>query len=325
MLGRQITWSLFPLSSSRGLQSPPYVHTQASLLTRTDTSPVLLAAFWMLGTLTSLLALAIAARELSDTISTMQMITVRNAVSLLILCVLLQAGGWHQLKTGQPYVHLVRAVSHLVAQYAWIFGIAAIPITEVFALEFTGPVWTVVIASVLLGEKINRFRILTLAMGVIGVLVILRPGFRDPDPVMFIVIFSALCFALANVLTKKLVAGNSPLNIIFYVCIIQFLLTVIPTTFVWVTPGATEWFWMAVMGVVSITAHYSFARAFAYADAMVVIPMDFLRLPLAAILAWILYSEGLDLFVLAGALIMFSGNFINILAEKKLLAKNAVK
>ena len=290
-------------------------------LPRSETSPVLLAAFWMVGTLTSLLTMAIAARELSDTITTVQMITVRNAVSFIIICFLLQAGGWRQLQTQQPVTHFVRAVSHLVAQYAWIFGIAAIPITEVFALEFTGPVWTVVIASVLLGEKLNRFRVLTLVMGVIGVLVILRPGFRDPDPVMFIVIFSALCFALANVLTKKLVAGNSPLNIIFYVCVIQFLITVIPTLSVWVAPAPLEWLWMSVMGVVSITAHYSFARAFSYADAMVVIPMDFLRLPLAAILGWILYREGLDLFVVAGALIMFAGNFINVLAEKKLLAQ----
>ena len=272
----------------------------------------------MLGTLTSLLALAIAARELSDTISTMQMITVRNAASLLILCVLLQAGGWHQLKTRQPLVHLVRAVSHLIAQYAWIFGIAAIPITEVFALEFTGPVWTVVIASVLLGEKINRFRILTLVMGIIGVLVILRPGFRDPDPVMFVVIFSALCFALANVLTKKLVANNSPLNIIFYVTVIQFAMTVVPAWRVWVEPEMVEWIWMVVMGIVSVTAHYSFARAFYYADAMVVIPMDFLRLPLAGIVGWVLYNEGLDPFVIVGALIMFTGNFININAEKKM-------
>ena len=290
---------------------------------RAETSPVILAALWMTGTLTSLLTLAIAARELSDTITTMQMITVRNAFSFILICMLLQASGWQQLKTTQPVTHLVRSVSHLVAQYAWIFGLATIPMTEVFALEFTGPVWSVVIASLVLGEKINRFRVLTLVMGVIGVLVILRPGFRNPEPAMFIVIFSALCFAMANVLTKKLVVNNSPLNIIFYVCTIQFLITLIPTLQVWVTPVAREWLWMAVMGVVSITAHYSFARAFSYADAMVVIPMDFLRLPLAAIVGWFLYAEGLDIFVMVGAVIMFSGNFINILAEKKLIAQNS--
>lgn len=270
----------------------------------------------MMGTLTSLLALAIAARELSDTISTLQMITVRNAVSFLLICLLLSGSGWQQIKTRQPLTHGLRAVSHLVAQYAWIVALAAIPMTEVFALEFTGPVWTVVIASLLLGEQINRFRILTLVLGVIGVVIILRPGFRNPDPAMFIVIFSALCFALANGLTKKLVADNTPLSIIFYVAAIQFLITVIPTGFVWVSPNLREWGLMALMGVVSITAHYSFARAFSYADAMIVIPMDFLRLPLAAIIGWLLYREGLDLFVIVGALIMFTGNFINILAEK---------
>jgi len=285
-------------------------------LTDSSRSPVILAALWMIGTLTSLLALAIAARELSDTISTLQMITVRNAVSFLLICMLLMRSGWHQVRTRQAFTHGLRAISHLVAQYAWIFGLASIPMTEVFSLEFTGPVWSVIIASVLLGEKINRFRILTLLLGIVGVIVILRPGFRDPDPAMFIVIFSALCFALANVLTKKLVADNTPLNIIFYVTAIQFLITVIPTAFIWVTPNLREWGLMALMGVVSITAHYSFARAFSYADAMIVIPMDFLRLPLAAIIGWVLYREGLDIFVVIGALIMFTGNFINILAEK---------
>lgn len=272
----------------------------------------------MCGTLTSLLILAISARELSATISTVQMITVRNAVSFLLIAFLLQASGWGQIRTKQPGLHIVRSISHLVAQFAWIFGLASIPMTEVFALEFTGPVWTVIIAALLLGEKINRYRILTLVLGFVGVLIILRPGFRDPDPAMFIVIVSAICFALANVLTKKLVANNSPLSIIFYVTVIQFAITVIPAWSVWVDPVLVEWLWMVVMGIVSVTAHYSFARAFAYADAMVVIPMDFLRLPLAGIMGWVLYNEGIDPFVVAGALIMFTGNFINISAEKKL-------
>ncbi|MGA0935618.1 MAG: DMT family transporter [Pseudohongiellaceae bacterium] len=291
-------------------------------MTHPDRSPVILAAAWMIGTLTSLLLMAVAARELSATIPRSQMINVRNIISLVILCVLLQHSGWQQLRTRQPYSHLARSVSHLLAQYAWIFGLASIPMTEVFALEFTGPVWSVLIASVLLVEKINLYRTLTLVLGIIGVLVILRPGFRELDPAMFVVILSALCFALANVLTKRLVAHNTPLSIIFYVCLIQCLLTLLPAWRSWVTPVTVEWAWMAVMGVVSITAHYCFARAFSLADAMVVIPMEFLRLPLAAVLAWFLYREGLDWFVMLGALIMFTGNFMNVLAEKKRLAHN---
>lgn len=271
----------------------------------------------MAGTLTSLLMIAIAARELSDTISTMQIVNLRNAISFFLICIALQLGGWRQLRTQQGGIHFVRNVSHLIAQYAWIVALAAIPMAEVFALEFTGPVWTVIIASVLLGEKINRYRVLTLVLGFIGVLIILRPGFRDPDPILFLVIFSALCFALANVLTKKLVKQNSPLNIIFYMTVVQFSLTLIPSLADWVVPDTREWILIGIMGVTSISAHYCFARAFACADAMVVIPMDFLRLPLAGIMGWVLYQENIDLFVVAGALVMFSGNFINIVAENK--------
>jgi drug/metabolite transporter (DMT)-like permease len=214
-------------------------------------------------------------------------------------------------------VHLVRNISHLIAQYAWIMALAAIPIAEVFALEFTGPVWTVIIASVLLGEQINRYRILTLVMGLIGVLIILRPGFQDPNPALFLVIFSALCFSLANVLTKKLVTTNSPLSIIFHMSVIQFMITAYPSWSAWVSPSPVEWVWLVVMGTVSITAHFCFAKAFSHADAMVVIPMDFLRLPLAAIMGWILYRETMDIFVVIGAVTMFTGNFINITAERK--------
>jgi drug/metabolite transporter (DMT)-like permease len=274
----------------------------------------------MAGTLTSLLMLAIAARELSDTIATVQMINVRNAVSFLLVCIALKFTGWHQLKTGQPGSHLVRNISHLVAQYAWIVALATIPMAEVFALEFTGPVWTVLIAATLLGEKINRYRMLTLVLGLVGVLIILRPGFRNPDPALFLVIFSALCFSLANVMTKKLITHNSALCIIFYMTVIQFVITLVPAWSAWVTPDQREWIWLTVMGVVSITAHFCFARAFSYADAMVVIPMDFLRLPLAAIMGWLLYNESMDPFVIAGALVMFSGNIINIHAERKLHA-----
>lgn len=271
----------------------------------------------MVGTLTSLLTLAIAARELSATISTVQMINVRNAVSFLLICIPLQFSGWGQLRTTRLRTHVVRNVSHLVAQYAWIAALAVLPIAEVFSLEFTGPVWTVVIASVLLGESINRYRVLTLVLGLVGVLIILRPGFQDPDPALFLVIFSALCFSLANVLTKKLVADNSPLAIIFYMSVIQFALTAWPAWSAWVDPAPVQWAWLAVMGVVSITAHFCFAKAFFHADAMVVIPMDFLRLPLAAIIGWLLYRETLDIFVVIGAVTMFSGNFINIAAERR--------
>ena len=271
----------------------------------------------MLGALTSLLILAVSARELSDQITTVQIINLRNGISFLIIAVILQIRGWQQIRTTQLTLHFVRNTAHLAAQYAWIVGLASIPIAEVFALEFTGPVWTVIFAALLLGESINRYRIITLIMGFIGALIILRPGFQVIDPAMLFVIFSAMSFSLAHVLTKKLVSGNSALNIIFYMTTIQFLLTLWPTTQVWVLPSPGDWLWILLMGTVSITAHYSFVRAFSLADAMIVIPLDFLRLPLAALVGYLFYQEGLDMFVLLGAIIMFSGNLINIIAEKR--------
>lgn len=302
----------FSRRPEKGVESPLFRSDYAM-----NRSPVLIAALWMLGALMSLIMLAVSARQLAAHMGIFEILFLRSAASLVLVLPLLRRRGLGQLRSLSLGTHLVRNTAHLGAQFAWITGLASLSLAEVFALEFTGPIWAALIAAFLLGERLTRFRVLSLAMGMIGVLVMVRPGFNEIHPAIFVVLASAVLFALANVLTKKLVVRDSPLSIIFWMTAMHLVMSAAPAALNWTPPTLADLPWVLAMAVVSITAHFCLSKAFAQADAMVVAPLDFLRLPLAAVVGWVLYQEGLDWFVMLGALVMFTGNLVNLWAERR--------
>jgi len=138
--------------------------------------PGIHAALWMSGALVSFSAMAIAGRQLSVELTTFQILFFRSLGGLAVLAALLQRSGWAQVRTHVFGTHLLRNVVHFGGQYAWFYGIALIPLTEVFAIEFTVPIWTAILATVFLGERMSGLRALAVALGFVGILVILRSG-----------------------------------------------------------------------------------------------------------------------------------------------------
>ena len=271
----------------------------------------------MSGTLVSFMAMAIGGRELSAQLSTFQILFFRSIIGLLIVGFLLWRGNWRQILTKHLRIHILRNISHFGGQFGWFYGIAFIPLAEVFALEFTVPVWTAVLATLLLREQITRARVAAIIFGVLGVFLILRPGLAVISPAALAVLGSAFCYALSHTLTRRLALVDTPLTILFYMTIIQLPLGFVTSIFDWTTPSLALLPWIIVVGVAALSGHYCMARALAIADAIVVVPLDFLRLPLIAAVGFLFYSESLDWFVLAGGIVMFTGNFLNIQAEKK--------
>ncbi|MGB9442596.1 MAG: DMT family transporter [Desulfobacterales bacterium] len=284
---------------------------------QTNQNHAVMAALWMSGTLASFMAMAVGGRELAGQLSTFQILFFRSVIGCLIVGFLLWCGNWRQILTKQLRVHLLRNIAHFGGQFGWFYGIALIPLAEVFALEFTVPVWTAVLATVLLREQITRARVGAIILGVLGVFLILRPGLAVISPASLVVLGSAFCYALSHTLTRRLALVDTPLTILFYMTIIQLPLGLVTSIFDWMTPSLAMLPWIMVVGVAALSGHYCMARALAIADAIVVVPMDFLRLPLIAAVGFLFYGESLDWFVLAGGVVMFSGNFLNIQAEKK--------
>jgi drug/metabolite transporter (DMT)-like permease len=196
-----------------------------------------------------------------------------------------------------------------------VYAISLLPLATVFAIEFTMPVWAAVLAMIFLGERLNQGRIVMLALGVVGVLVMLRPGLAVIQPAALVMLVGAFAYASTMVATKRLSGHDSAFAILFYMAVIQLPLALVPALPQWVWPGLRDLPWVLALGVVGLSAHYCMTRAFRLADAMVVVPIDFLRLPLIAVVGALLYGERLDLVIMVGAAVIFAGTFYSIRRE----------
>lgn len=269
------------------------------------------------GALVSFMAMAVSARELSAELGTFQILFIRSLIGLLVLTLLLSRSGWHQLATANVGLHFARNIAHYAGQFGWFYAIAFIPLAAVFAIETTTPIWTAVFAVLLLGERITRARFTAIFLGFAGVLLILRPGTAVIHPAAVAALLGAVAFGLSITLTKKLAARDTPMAILFYMALIQLPLGLLPATFNWVNPALPLWPWLIVVGLTSLTAHYCMVRALAIADATVVIPMDFLRLPLISLVGFVMYNERIEWFLFAGAALVLAGNLVNVRAEQR--------
>ncbi len=275
-------------------------------------TPILTALLWMMGALASFTLMAISGRELSAELNTFQILAYRSAVGVLVASALISVYGWGQVRGIKFKMHLFRNVIHFAAQYGWFYGLAVISLTEVFAIEFTVPIWTAILAMLFLGERVTLLRLIAIGLGFIGVLIVLRPGVSEVGIASLAVLGAAVGYAAAHTTTRFLTQHDSVLAIIFYMSVIQLPLGVIPALDGWVWPSTAMWGWVAVVGVSGLSAHYALARALKLADASVVVPMDFMRLPLVAVVGYLVYGEIIDVWVGVGAAIICIGIYINL-------------
>jgi len=281
--------------------------------------PASIAALWMVGTLVSFMTMAIGGRELSDELSTFQILFFRSVIGLLVISFLLHRRGWQQVRTPAISIHFIRNLAHYCGQFGWFYGLAFIPLAEVFAIEFTVPVWTALLAVFFLGERLTVPRMIAIGLGIVGMLIILRPGLEVMKPAALAVLGGAICYAISHIKTKKLAHIDTPLCILFYMTVIQLPLGLIPALYDWKTPSVDAWPWILMVGLTAMSAHYCLTRAMKLIDATVVVSMDFLRLPLIAAVGFLFYGEPLEWAVLIGALVMLIGNYISNRAEKRRL------
>ena len=129
------------------------------------------------------------------------------------------------------------------------------------------------------------------------------------------VLFAAACYATAHVTTKRLTRTDGPLPVLFWMCAIQLPMGLIGAIPGWTWPAAGDLVPLTAVGVFSLAAHYCFTRALSLADATVVIPIDFLRLPLIAVVGFVLYAEPFDPFVLGGGGLILAGTYASLRYE----------
>lgn len=280
---------------------------------------LLRAVLWMSAALTSFSVLAVGARELADDLNTFQILFYRGLVALAILVPVIAWTNRRFFITRQSKWHLLRHSAHFVGQAAWFYALGVLPLAEVFAIEFTVPIWTAMMATLLMGERLHHGRLVAVILGVIGMLVILRPGLGILHPAALILLGGTVCYGLAHTLTRKLSFKDHTLTILFYMTVMQLPMSLSLGGSEWQRPSADTLPWIALIGITGLTAHYCMTRALAVADVTLVIPIDFLRLPLIAAVGYVLYNEQLDSLLVLGAIIMLSGNIYSLHHEQKRL------
>ena len=271
------------------------------------------AAAWMSGWLAAMVVIAVAGREAARTLSVFQIMEMRSVIGLMLLVPLVHAaGGLAAMRTLRPGTHVARNVVHYAAQFGWFFALTLIPIAQVVAIEFTMPVWTAILAVAFLGERVGTLRVVAVVLGLIGVTVIVRPGLDHVDPGQLIALAAAVGFSIAFVLVKSLTATERPVAIIFWMLVIQSAIGLVPAIVVWRAPAASAWPWIVVIAICGTYSHYCMAQALRHAPATVIVPMDFLRVPLTAAAGWWVYAERIDTFTVIGAGVILCANLVNL-------------
>jgi drug/metabolite transporter (DMT)-like permease len=273
------------------------------------------AALWMAGWLGLMLIVAVAGREATRELNVFQIAAMRSILGFFMLYPLVRVnGGLAAMRTSRPLQHLGRNLIHYAAGLGWFFALTLIPLGEVVSIEFTMPIWTAILAASFLGERMTAAKIAAIALGVVGVLVIVRPETGQINPGQLIALAAAVGFGISVAMMKSLTRTESTLAIIFWMLVIQSAAGFFPALYVWKWPSAYAFGWIVVIAFCGTFSHYCMARAMLHADATVVLPMDFLRVPLTAAAGWLIYSERLDMFTVLGAALILTGNLLNLRA-----------
>jgi drug/metabolite transporter (DMT)-like permease len=289
---------------------------------RTPSKPM--AALWMAGWLAQMLMIAVAGREALRELNVFQLILIRSSIGILLLYPLIhRAGGVAAVKTQRLPQHIARNIIHFGAQLGWFFALTLIPIGQVVAIEFTMPIWTAIVAAMFLGERITVWKVAAIVLGLVGVVTIVRPATGEINPGQLIALGAAVGFGISIAMVKSLTRTEQTVTIVFYMAAVQIAGSLLPGLYAWTWPSPTAWGWAIVVAFCGTFSHYCMTRAMLYADATVVVPMDFLRVPLTALVGWLLYSERLDALTVLGAALILTGNLVNLRATAPLPARAA--
>lgn len=272
----------------------------------------------MTGALLSFSAMAVSVRVLAGTLSVMEILALRAGLGLLVMVGLAAARAdlRSTLASRHPLLHLFRNSVHVASSYLWASSLLLIPMAMTFALEFTTPAWTLLLAAPVLGERMTASRIGAVVLGLLGVLVILRPGLAAVQPGALLALAAAFGFAITLIATKKLTRTDLPFAIIFWMMLIQFCLALLASDPLFAARlDRSQMPAVIAIGLAGLASHYCLTRAFRAGDAGVVVPLDFMRIPLIAVVGWWLYGEPLDGFVFLGAALILCGILWNLRSE----------
>ena len=278
------------------------------------------AAYWMIGAMFSFSMMAISGRELGGDLDTFEIMTYRSLIGIMIvLFFIIYNKSYFEINIKKLKLHFIRNIFHFTGQNLWFFAVIYIPLSQLFAFEFTVPIWVAVLAPILLKEKLTFVRFLAVFTGFVGILIVARPNFSSLDPALIAAALCAIGFAVASITTKALTRTDSITCILFWLTVMQFTFGIVCAGIDGQIdyPKGVELIWVLIVGICGLGAHFCLTRALELAPALIVAPLEFLRLPFITIIGYFVYNESLESFIIFGAILVLLANLINIRAENK--------
>ncbi|MGB7317307.1 MAG: DMT family transporter [Planktotalea sp.] len=287
---------------------------------KTGLAPELRAAIWMIGSILSFSFMAVAGRWLADGYDTFEIMLYRSLTGMVVVFIAASMfGTLGQVTRASAPLQLLRNLFHFAGQNLWFFALTIIPLAQVFALEFTSPIWVVILSPLLLGERLTRPRVIAAVLGFIGILLVTRPGATPINIGIIAAALSAICFALTGMMSKRLTRSETLTCIMVYLTVTQAVFGLICAGYDGeiAIPTLQSAPLLILVGLAGLIAHFCLTKALSIAPATVVMPIDFTRLPMIAVIAMFVFGEALDLWVFAGAALIFAGNYYNIWSETR--------
>ena len=278
-------------------------------------TPTLRAAIWMIGAITAFTLMAVAGRAAALNLDTFEIMFYRSCVGFaIVMACTVGFGTLDQVRADRLGLHFIRNVAHFTGQNLWFYAITVIPLAQVFALEFTGPIWVILLSPLILKERIRPLGIAAAIIGFIGILLVAKPGATTISPGIVAAALCAIGFGLTAIFTRLLTKTQTITCILFYLTGMQAIFGLICAGLDgdMALPTAMTLPWMILIGIAGLTAHFCLTKALSIAPATLVMPLDFLRLPIIAVVGIILYAEPVDIWVIVGGTLIFAGNYVNI-------------
>ena len=273
------------------------------------------AALWMIGAIISFTSMAVAGRAISGQLDTFEIMLYRSIMGFgIVLAVAKPVGTLGEIDLKHFRLHLLRNIFHFTGQNLWFFALPLIPLAQLFALEFTSPIWVLLLAPFFLGEGLTLRKIAIAALGFIGVLIVARPDIGAVNIGIIAATCASIGFAGAAILTRKLTVQNSLTKILFFLTGLQIVFGLLCAGYDGdvALPSVAAAPWLILIGVAGLAAHFCMTKSLSLAPASLVMPVDFARLPLIAVIGVVFYGESLDFYLVLGAALILVANFLNL-------------
>ena len=263
-------------------------------------------------------AMHVGVRHVTQSIHPFEAAFFRNLFGLLVLLPSFVTHGLRPLRTQRFGLHFVRAALNVVAMLAFFYALSVTPIVLVQALAFTSPLFTVVLAVLLLGERIRARRLTAIVVGFAGALIIIRPGVQPIELGPALVVASAAVWGYVVILIKSLARTDSAVTITAYMVLLMSPMTLVCALFFWTWPTPSELAVLVGIGIAGTLAQMCMTQSLRLAETTVVLPFDFTKLVWGALFGWLLFGELIDTWTLLGALVIFSGGLYVAYRERQL-------